>query len=261
MPKSKKRKTAGEAQRRAKAQDREAQHPSTTEHDAEQSLAEYDANDERELYNAGFHLLKALYEYQDIARSYQKGGGWLELDDEMSHLAWASHSLERELVQLRRAIDVIEEDIPIAAQSEQGRAWKPRLSPRWIEYFLGLAKPGDTGYVPQLLALLEKDKARQLDAECGRPTKTGSECKAIPVYWPGRGRDSACNRHLSDQEKASLDNVWAGIETSHACPGCPAQAGQPCSEEASELVLVDGEWPRIRNFAGRKMHDVRLALV
>lgn len=261
MPKSKKRKSAGEAQRRAEVQDRQAGRQSADAHDAGLTRAEYDANDERELYNAGFDLLKALYEYQAVARKYQQGEGLLELDEEMGRLAWASHGLEQELVQLGRAIEVIEEDIPIAAQSEQGRAWKPRLSPRWLQYFLGLAKPGDTGYVPQLMALIEKDKARELDAECGRTTKSGSECKAVPVYWPGRGRNSACGRHLTDDEKSSLEDVWSGIEQSRECPGCTAQPGKACSEDASALVLVNGEWPRIRSFAGRRMHDARLELV
>lgn len=261
MPKSKKRKSMSEAQRRAKAQDRQTHQSPTGHDDTDLSLAKYDADAERGLFNAGVDLLKALNEYQAVAKAYQQGGGWLELDEEMGHLAWASPSLEQELLQLRRAIEVIEEDIPIAAQSEQGRAWKPRLSPRWLHYFLDLARPGDAGYVPQLMALIEKDKARELDNKCGRTTTTGTPCKAVPIYWPGRGRDSACNRHLTDEEWSGLERAWDDIQMAHACPGCPAQPGQPCSEEGSTLVLVNGEWPRIRNFAPRKMHDARLTLV
>jgi hypothetical protein len=135
------------------------------------------------------------------------------------------------------------------------------VEPKWLLYFLDLAKPGDTGYIPQLTALLEKDKARELDAKCGRTNKAGTPCQAIPVYWPGRGRDSACTRHLTDDEKTSLEKVWADIEATHDCPGCSAMSGQPCSEEASDLVLVEGEWARVRAFNGRRMHDARLALV
>lgn len=80
------------------------------------------------------------------------------------------------------------------------------------------------------------------------------------MYWPGRGRASACTRHLTKEEKASLEAIWSAIETAHPCPGCLIDAGQACSESAELTIRPNGEWPRIRGFAGRKMHDVRLEL-
>lgn len=260
LPKSKKRKTTGEAQRRAKAQERQSKQPPADHAGFDTPQVKYDADGERMLFNAGLELWHALETYKEAVLDYEQRG-CLELDEQMKSLAWAGDGLHHELHQLMRAIDVIEDDIPIAAQSKNGKAWTRHLSPKWLLYFLDLAKPGDTGYIPQLTARLEKAKARELDAKCGRINKAGTPCQAIPVYWPGRGRDSACTRHLSADEKTSLEKVWADIEATHDCPGCSAMSGQPCSLEASDLVLVDGEWPRIRAFNGRQVHDARLALV
>lgn len=221
----------------------------------------YEAPNERKLLMAGVRLLEALRQYQAAVRLYEDGGRWLDLDEQMEAMGWGSASLETELVQLHRAIEVIEEDIPIAKLSGNGHPWKPRLSPKWIDYFLGLAEPGDRGYVPQVMDLIAIDEARELDAPCGRPTKSGAPCQAIPVHWPGRGRIAGCNTHLTSEEKANLQEVWDGIESDHGCPGCPSGPGETCNEDASTLVVVDGQWPRIRHFSGRRLHDVRLALV
>jgi hypothetical protein len=223
--------------------------------------AQYEAAAERRMLRAGVKLLSALQEYTDESFRYTNSpSSCLDMDEGMSSLSGLSRQLEQELIQWHQAIGMIEENTQISPKSARGVAWKPYLSPRWLLYFANLAKPDDLGYIQQLHALFTADDGRELDAECGRPTKTGDPCHAIPVYWPGRGRDSACTRHLTPEEKSSLEKVWSVIERAYSCPGCLVDDGQPCSETAELKVRPNGQWPRMRSFAGRKMHDARLEL-
>lgn len=218
---------------------------------------------EQRLLLAGTKLLTALREYEKETSDYRDGPlSCLDMDDVMGGLSAISGSLEQELLQLHKAIGMIDENTQIAPKSARGVAWQPYLSPRWLLYFADLAKPDDPGYLPQLLDRLAAADARwrEQNAACGRPTRTGAPCRAVPVYWPGRGRDSACTRHLTPEEKRTLEDLWSEIERIYSCPGCLSPAGKPCSEDAEPQVLPSGDWPRIRGFAGRKMHDARLYL-
>ncbi|MCP1413579.1 hypothetical protein J3D46_002845 [Paenarthrobacter sp. A20] len=221
----------------------------------------YEAAAERRMLRAGAKLLSTLLDYKEESLRYLKDpSSCLEMDEVMANLVGRSRQLEEELILWHQAIGMIEENTQISPKSARGVAWKPYLSPRWLQYFADLAKSDDPGYLPQLADLLASEAARELDAECGRPTKAGTPCLAIPVYWPGRGRKTACARHLTPEEKLRLEEIWSDIEGSHSCPGCLVAGGQPCSETAELKVRANGQWPRIRSFAGRKMHDSRLEL-
>jgi len=108
------------------------------------------------------------------------------------------------------------------------------------------------------------EKQVALDAElairCGRTTAAGTPCGHRPIYWPGRGRVAGCNRHMTADEERALYEVWLDIKTHYACPGCTAGVGDPCREERHEIRLVNGDWAKIRSFAGIRMHDARLEL-
>lgn len=219
---------------------------------------------ERDLLRAGAELYEPLLQFHAAVAKYcSDPHAVLELDDPMVDLAYKAEELEPMLIALLSAIETVESNAPVALLSTQGRAWKGRLSPHWMKYFAGIATAEDDGYLAQLRKVDVKAAAREseLSVTCGRPTASGRACEATPVFWPGRGRVAGCNRHMTGAEKADLQASWENVERIKACPGCTATAGQACKDTAEDLRVVDGEWPRTRSFAGKKLHDVRLQLV
>ncbi|MCC3299280.1 hypothetical protein [Arthrobacter caoxuetaonis] len=220
---------------------------------------------ERRMLIACQRLMGSLIAFEyEAARYRDEPLACLDFDDAMKSLSRMSARLEREMSQWRTAMSLIENDTQIAPRSEHGRPWRPYLSPHWLLYFAEIAKPGDQAYLPQLLNRLAEEDRRnrahhdEMASVCGRPTKTGEPCQQIPVFWPGRGRVAACNRHLSAGEKVELGKAWSMVEEAHSCPACRVPAGVPCDETVKLQVLPDGEFPRVRTFAGRMMHNVRL---
>lgn len=221
---------------------------------------------ERRMLQAGRELVGALMAFGYEAALYRDDPlAVLEFDEAMQGLSLIAGHLEKELEQWKTATSLIENNTQIAPASQNGKPWRPYLSPRWLLHFAENARPGDPPYVPQLLARIAEKEARdrahseEIASVCGRPTKSGDACQKIPVFWPGRGRAVACSRHLRPGEKEQLGKAWSAVEEQHSCPGCNAPAGSPCDATAPLRVMPDGEFPRARTFAGRMMHSVRLA--
>lgn len=218
---------------------------------------------ERDLLVAGVALYEPLLWFREaVSKYFNDPDTVLELDDHMLALAHETENLEAGLTDLLAAIEIVEANAPVALLSAQGKAWKGKLNPHWMKYFAGIAAPEDAGYLAQLREVEAKAAAREseLSQTCGRPTASGRACEATPVYWPGRGRVAGCNRHMTVDEKTELQASWDSIERKNDCPGCTATAGQACKEDADKLRVVNGDWPRTRSFAGKKMHDVRLQI-
>ena len=54
-----------------------------------------------------------------------------------------------------------------------------------------------------------------------------------------------------------MEAVWDGAVAEHDCPGCVARAGRKCyagnTAQGDKLRVVDGRWPRTRQFSGRSI--------
>lgn len=221
---------------------------------------------ERRILKAGQVLMSALMAFEYEAGQYRDDPlAILEFDEAMRALGRMSGLLDRELALWQTAMSLVENNTQIAPRSENGRPWRPYLSPQWLLRYAETARPGDPPYVPQLLARITETEARDRSHEeematvCGRPTSTGRPCQHHPVFWPGRGRVAGCSRHLSPEEKFQLEDVWSAVQQKHNCPACMVPAGTPCDGEVKLRVMPDGEFPRVRTFAGRMMHSVRLS--
>lgn len=109
----------------------------------------------------------------------------------------------------------------------------------------------------------EAQKAADLAHVCGAETSNGP-CQTIPVSMPGGRAGAPCWRHLSAGQKEQLLAVWDAAVAEHDCPGCVATAGRKCfagEGEGARLKVVDGRWPRARQFSGRRVHQERLDLM
>lgn len=99
---------------------------------------------------------------------------------------------------------------------------------------------------------------------CGMPTSNGP-CQTLPIYRPGGRAGGPCWRHLTPGQRELLEAVWDGAVAEYDCPGCVARAGRKCyagnAAQGDKLRVVDGRWPRTRQFSGRSIHQERLDLM
>ncbi|MDO5633431.1 MAG: hypothetical protein Q4G34_00965 [Micrococcus sp.] len=158
-------------------------------------------------------------------------------------------------------------------ENESHRRWKGPLTPLQI-VTLAQDAPADAGtYRENLVANTAFHQARANREEhrasltCDRPTAAGHPCRAATIYLPaGDGTTTAaeglpCRSHVTEQESATITEVYDAAIRAHDCPGCTATAGQSCvtgPNAAAHLRLVEGEWARTRSFCKRSVHDVRL---
>lgn len=103
--------------------------------------------------------------------------------------------------------------------------------------------------------VLEADLAQV----CGMSTSNGP-CQTLPIYRPGGRAGGPCWRHLTPGQRELLEAVWDSAVAEHDCPGCVARAGCKCyagnAAQGDKLRVVDGRWPRTRQFSGRSIHGV-----
>ncbi|WP_159600057.1 hypothetical protein [Agromyces humi] len=212
-----------------------------------------------DILDAGDRLLEALRAFRAAEGEY---GGAIKLTRAFSDAFLSVTMVELELSELRHAVKVVREGAPIARADDRGVIWKRPLTPREIALHAALADEGDTNYLAQLADVLETERQRaalinaDLDVKRGR----GNDCRNFRVYWPGRSHAEApaCWKHLAPEEAASLEQLYDRAIAGYACPGCIATPGEDCSQEASELKLIDGRWPRVKSFRGRRVHPARL---
>ena len=186
--------------------------------------------------------------------------------------------LEEDVEQLAQAWQIVRSNTPVAAAAphswervdESWRRWRGPLHAGAILDMADLAQPSDAGYLTQLQAnadyFAEKERRQKEDrsTKCGRPTSTGSACSNQATYVPGgKGFQSgaACHRHHTEDEKQRIIELFRLSIATVDCPGCTAKAGAECrlgDDAAPDLILVNGEWPRVRHIGGVQAHDVRL---
>ena len=109
----------------------------------------------------------------------------------------------------------------------------------------------------------EAKRDADLAHECGATTANGS-CRSRPVSMPGGRAGGLCWRHLSARQRGVVEAAWDAAVSQHDCPGCVAMAGRKCfsgEDGRGKLRVVDGRWPRMRQFSGRHVHQERLDLV
>jgi hypothetical protein len=140
--------------------------------------------------------------------------------------------------------------------------WRGPLAPLQLIRAAAQARPDDPSYRVQLARNDAFHAAQVYDGEahCGRPTKAGGRCAFVPVWMPGQGfADGApCYRHMTEAETEQACAIYDAAVAAHLCPGCDAPAGTACNNDRA--VPVDGAWPRIRSYRGRRVHDARLNL-
>lgn len=214
----------------------------------------------------------------------------LEFDNglQQAYELGASGLARTEAAMLREAWHLIDTEVPVAAgypvrswfdgpqdpiPARLLRRWHASLTPSQVLDLADLAEhvdpPATLSFHEQLAENHQVLDARfaGLEAQCGRPARHGGLCAALPVYLPPHGHQSGqpCYLHQTPAEQADAIAVYDTAVAEHACPGCDAEAGVTCrvpdNNDYPRTNLVNGAWPRLRSFKGRKVHDVRLLLV
>lgn len=85
----------------------------------------------------------------------------------------------------------------------------------------------------------------------------------LPVYVPPAGFSAGvgCWRHIGAADAERVAQIYDRAIAETQCLGCGAEAGAACRENDANgrsLPMVDGQWPKMRSFRNRKVHDVRL---
>lgn len=158
--------------------------------------------------------------------------------------------------------DLFTPDGRVTGHEGEAYRWRGPLPPISLIRAAAAAGPDDPGYRVQLERNAAFYAARVYDGEahCGRPTKAGGACAFVPVWFPGEGFSDGtpCYRHMTDEETEQACALYDAAVALHACPGCGAPAGKKCGED--RITPVDGAWPRLRSYRGRRVHDARLNL-
>lgn len=160
---------------------------------------------------------------------------------------------------LRKATSDIDTDRPISPTTSKGYRWQPPLTLHYLFSYFENADDQDPGYraAANQNGNFETERQRKIDLAA---VQTCTACGRRPVYLPVDNAATHCYGHLFGDELDRTNHIWDTAINAYACPGCTASLGKMCSQEARDLKMVDGRWPRIRTFKGRAVHKERLDL-
>lgn len=231
-------------------------------------------------------MLDEVQRWARVVEEAEESCLWVRLPEALEELADGAHplsGLQHELAEMVEAWQIVQNDEPVAGEwpraARKGGGtirWKPPLRPGDILFSRRLVLEGrmssTTGYRDQAhangtyYARAEQDQQDDLSAECGRPTPKGAPCRSRSVYVPPAGFSAGvgCWRHISASDAERTAGIYDRVVGETSCPGCGAEAGTECRDSENDgdrrpFTPVDGQWPRMRSFQGRKVHDLRLA--